>query len=70
MMMIISPSDGQPDEIQSKLDQLRDNSQMDIHMQLRLWRETLSCRRQSIRDRSTTDILKDFPGYGNALLVD
>lgn len=68
-MMIIPPNDDASDEIQSKADQLRDTSQIDIHTQLRLWKETLYFRRQSIRDRSTTDIIKDFPGYGNALLV-
>jgi hypothetical protein len=69
MMMIISPNDDVSDEVQLKADQLRDNPQIDIHTQLRLWKETLHFRRQSIRDQSTTDILKDFPGYGNTLLV-
>ena len=42
---------------------------MDIHTQLRLWKETLHFRRQSITNRSTTDVLKNFPGYNNPLLV-
>ncbi|CAF5175888.1 unnamed protein product, partial [Rotaria sp. Silwood1] len=49
--------------------QLRDTTTIDIHTQLRLWKETLCFRRQSIGNRSTTDILKDFPGYTNPLLV-
>jgi hypothetical protein len=67
--MIISLDDDVLDESQSKADKLRDNLQIDIHTQWRLWKETLHFRRQSIRDRSTADILKDFPGYGNTLLV-
>ena len=69
-MMIISPDDNDASgEIQSKADQLRDDSQLDIHTQICLWKETLHYRRQSIRDQSTSDILKNFPGYKNALLV-
>ncbi|CAF1503507.1 unnamed protein product [Adineta ricciae] len=69
MMMVMSPDDPSSDEIWSKADQLRKNPPVDIHVQLSLWKETLHLRRQSIRDRSTADILKDFPGYGNPLLV-
>ena len=68
-MMILSPSDSTSDDIQSKANQLRDISKMDIQSQQRLWGETLHFRRESIRDRSTADILKDFPGYANGLLV-
>ena len=42
---------------------------MDINTQLNLWKETLFLRRKCIRDLATTDIMKDFPGYGNSLLV-
>ncbi|CAF1466611.1 unnamed protein product [Rotaria magnacalcarata] len=42
---------------------------IDIHTQLHLWKETFYFRRQSIGDRSTADVLKDFSGYGNSLLV-
>ena len=68
-MMVLSPSDTTSDDIQLKIDQLQDLSRMDIQSQQRLWRETLHFRRESIRDRSTADILKDFPGYSNGLLV-
>jgi hypothetical protein len=68
--MIISPyNDDASNDIQLKVDQLRDTTTIDIHTQLRLWKETLYFRRQSIRDRSTADALKDFSGYGNSLLV-
>lgn len=68
-MMIVSPTDAAFDEIRSKADQLRNISQTEIQTQVRLWKETFHFRRESIRDRSTADILDDFPGYGNPLLV-
>ena len=70
MMIVISPDDDDgSEEIQSKANQLRDDSQLDINTQIRLWKQTLHYRRQSIRDQSTSDILKNFPGYKNTLLV-
>ncbi|CAF4167091.1 unnamed protein product, partial [Rotaria magnacalcarata] len=42
---------------------------MDINAQLNLWKETLFLRRKCIKDKSTADIMKDFPGYSNALLI-
>jgi hypothetical protein len=68
-MIIIPYNDEISNDIQTKVNQLRDISQIDVHTQLKLWKETLHFRRQSIRNRSTADILKDFPGYSNSLLV-
>ncbi|CAF4060894.1 unnamed protein product [Rotaria sp. Silwood2] len=68
-MVIIPYNDDASNDIQLKLDQLRDTTTIDIHTQLYLWKETFCFRRQSIRDRSTADVLKDFSGYGNSLLV-
>lgn len=68
-MLIIPCNDATAQDIQLKVDQLQNTATMDIHTQLNLWKETLHFRRQSIRDRSTADVLKDFPGYGNSLLV-
>ena len=68
--MIVLPHHNQAsDEVQSKAEQLRDLSQLDVDTQLKLWKETFYFRRQSIRDRSTIDILHDFPGYRDSLLV-
>lgn len=68
-MTIVSPTDNASDGIQSKTDQLRDILQIEVQSQVRLWKETLHFRRESIRDRSIGDILGDCPGYGNVLLV-
>ncbi|CAF3419355.1 unnamed protein product, partial [Rotaria socialis] len=68
-MIIIPQNDETLNDIQLKADQLRDTTTIDIHTQLHLWKETFYFRRQSIGDRSTADVLKDFPGYGNSLLV-
>ncbi|CAM4797064.1 unnamed protein product [Rotaria magnacalcarata] len=68
-MIIIPYNDDISNDIETKVNRLRDLSQIDVDTQLKLWKETLHCRRQSIRNRSTADILKDFPGYSNSLLV-
>jgi hypothetical protein len=68
--MIILPYNNEvSNDIQSKVEQLRDLSQIDVDTRLSFWKETFYFRRQCIRDRSTGDILNDFPGYGDSLLV-
>ena len=68
--MIILPYNNEvSNDIQSKVEKLRNLSQIDVDTRLTLWKETFYFRRQSIRDRSTVDILNDFPGYGDSLLV-
>ncbi|CAF4247722.1 unnamed protein product, partial [Adineta steineri] len=34
-----------------------------------LWNETMQVRRQYIRENSTSDIVKEFPGYSNPILI-
>ncbi len=68
-MIIIPYNDDMSNENQTKANQLRDASQIDVHIQLKLWQETFAFRRQSIRNQSVTDILNNFPGYTNSLLV-
>ncbi|CAF4634726.1 unnamed protein product, partial [Rotaria magnacalcarata] len=68
-MVMISCDDQASHDIQEKSNQLRDLPTMDINAQLNLWKETLFLRRKCIRDKSTADIMKDFPGYSNALLI-
>ncbi|CAF3514816.1 unnamed protein product [Adineta steineri] len=55
--------------MQLEAEQLRDMSPIDINNQLKLWNEIMQVRRQYIRENSTTDILKEFPGYSNPTLV-
>ncbi|CAF1394708.1 unnamed protein product [Adineta ricciae] len=68
-MILLPNNDEMSDDIQTKADQLRHISQIDVVSQLKLWKETLYFRRQSINNRSTEDIMKDFPGYSYSLLV-
>ncbi|CAF1538951.1 unnamed protein product [Adineta steineri] len=68
-MIVISFDDKLSNEIQTKSEQLRDTTDIDINTQLELWRETLPYRRKLVRDRSTVDILKDFPRYSNSVFV-
>ncbi|CAF4436158.1 unnamed protein product [Rotaria sp. Silwood2] len=55
--------------IQTKADQLKDTSQIDLNTQINLWRDTVHVRRQHIRDKPTSEIMKEFPGYSNPILV-
>ncbi|CAF1970628.1 unnamed protein product [Rotaria magnacalcarata] len=67
-MVIMPYSEELSDEIQSKVVQLQNFSQLDVSTQLRLWKETFIFRRQIVRDQSTSDIMKNFPAYSNAFL--
>ncbi|CAF1374408.1 unnamed protein product, partial [Adineta steineri] len=49
--------------------QLQSFSQLDINTQLCLWKETFIFRRQLVRDQSTSDVMKNFPAYSDAVLV-
>ncbi|CAF4165901.1 unnamed protein product [Adineta steineri] len=68
--MVIMPHNNElSDEIQSKVIQLQSFSQLDINTQLCLWKETFIFRRQLVRDQSTSDVMKNFPAYSDAVLV-
>lgn len=68
-MTLIPYFDESSTDLQTKANQLRDMSQIDIQVQLKLWHETLHLRRQSVRNQPTDEILKNFPGYSSAILV-
>jgi len=68
-MVIMPYSNELSDEIQSKVVQLQNFSQLDIGTQLRLWKETFIFRRQVVRDQATSDIVKNFPAYSDTFLV-
>lgn len=67
--MLLNYDDAALQLIQKQADKLRDAPDIDIHTQLQLWQETVHIRRQCIRDKPTTEILQEFPGYSNQLLV-
>jgi hypothetical protein len=54
---------------QTTVKQLRDVSRIYINIHLQLWKDTAHLRRQYIRDRSRSEILKEFPVYLNPLLA-
>jgi hypothetical protein len=67
--MLITNDDERLDDIESKAEKLRDDFQIDLITQLRLWKETIHFRRKCVRDQSTSDILRQFPGYSDPVLV-
>jgi hypothetical protein len=56
-------------DIETKVNQLQDVSQIDAEMKLNLWKQTFSYRREYIRNQSTSYIVKKFPGYSHPFLV-
>lgn len=68
-MVIMPYSNELSDEIQTKVVQLQNFSELEVSTQLRLWKETFIFRRQVVRDQSTSDIIKNFPAYSNPFLV-
>lgn len=68
-MIMIQYNDDISNDIQAKINQLKDISQIDPQSQLKLWKETLPYRREYIRNRSTAEILIEFPTYSNPSLV-
>lgn len=68
-MIIISHDQISDDNLRSKVEQLREFTQIDVDTQLRLWSETFRFRRQTIRDQSTNDVVNLFPAYTNSFLV-
>ena len=68
--MVIMPYNNEiSDEIQSKVVQLQNFSQLDITTKLRLWKETFVFRRQVVRDQSTSDVMENFSAYNDPFLV-
>ncbi|CAF1689079.1 unnamed protein product, partial [Adineta ricciae] len=49
--------------------QLCDFGRLDVDTKLRLWRETFGFRRETVRDQSTSDIMKKFLAYNEPHLV-
>ena len=68
-MAVMHFDDEPSNEMQAKSNQLRDLTDMDVATQVKLWKETVHYRRKEVRDQSTVDILKKFPGYTNSVLV-
>lgn len=57
------------DDLHKKAKNLRDDLQLDYNKRLQLWNETVHIRRKAIRDRPTSEILEEFPGYKDPIFV-
>lgn len=67
--MLVTVDDEKSADIESKVELLRDTSQIDLTTQLNLWKQTIYFRRNRIHDQTTADIIQQFPGYSNPILV-
>lgn len=68
-MIFLTYDDIATRDVQEKIEKLQNISEIDLNTQIKLWRETLHFRRQTIRDKTTSDILKEFPYYSNPVFV-
>lgn len=68
-MILITYDDDTLAAIQTKAKKLRDDPQLDLNIRLQLWKETLHVRRRIIRNQTTSEILEEFSGYKDSMLV-
>ncbi|CAF1141210.1 unnamed protein product [Adineta ricciae] len=68
-MMIIPYNDHIANDIDTKVNQLHDVSQLDTEIKLNLWRQTFPYRREYIRNQTTAEIIQKFPGYSDSVLI-
>ncbi|CAF1319352.1 unnamed protein product [Adineta steineri] len=68
-LMVIPYNDHIANNIEEKINQLQDVSEIDAETRLKLWKETFSCRREYVRIQSTFDIVQKFPGYADSFLI-
>lgn len=52
-----------------KLAQLRTQTELDDAMVLHLWGSTMQARRRSIRNKTTEEIMSQYPEYSSPALV-
>jgi hypothetical protein len=67
--MLVNYDDATFNDIQIKAKTLRDDTGIDVNTRLNLWKETVHVRRKIIRDKPTLEILEEFPGYKDPVLV-
>ena len=68
-MLVTVDDEKSNDDIESNVELLRDTSQIDLTTQINLWKQTIYFRRNWIRDQTTADIIQQFSGYCNPILV-
>lgn len=68
-IMLVTYDDETLNLIQTKANRLRDDLDLDLDVRLQLWKETLHLRRKAIRSRTALEIIEEFPGYNDPLLV-
>ncbi|CAF1519519.1 unnamed protein product [Rotaria sp. Silwood1] len=68
-IMLVSYDDDTLTVIQNKAKKLRDDPQLDLNIRLQLWKETLHVRRKAVRNQTTSEILEEFPGYKDPVLI-
>ncbi|CAF1460105.1 unnamed protein product, partial [Rotaria sordida] len=68
-IMLVTYDDDTLTVIQNKAKKLRDDPQLDLDIRLQLWEETLHVRRKAIRNQTMSEILEEFPGYKDSVLI-
>ncbi|CAF3748763.1 unnamed protein product [Rotaria sordida] len=68
-ILLTNYDDDTLNSIQMKVNQLRDDSAIDINARVQLWKETIHVRRKNIRERPTSEIVEEFSRYADPILI-
>ena len=68
-ILLINYDDDTLKDIQMKVSKLRDDPHIDVNTRANLWNETVHVRRKHIRDQPIPEVLEEFPGYTDPVLV-
>ncbi|CAF4161140.1 unnamed protein product [Rotaria sordida] len=52
-----------------KVNQLRDDPDIDVNARVQLWKETIHVRRKNIREWTTSEIVEEFSRYADPILI-
>ncbi|CAF4179792.1 unnamed protein product, partial [Rotaria sordida] len=68
-ILLTNYDDDTLNNIQIKVNQLRDDSDIDVNARVQLWKETIHVRRKNIRERPTSEIVEEFSRYADPILI-
>ncbi|CAF1488513.1 unnamed protein product [Rotaria sordida] len=68
-ILLMNYDDDILNNIQMKVNQLRDDPDIDVNARVQLWKETIHVRRKNIREWTTSEIVEEFSRYADPILI-
>ncbi|CAF4096159.1 unnamed protein product, partial [Rotaria sordida] len=69
IILLMNYDDDILNNIQMKVNQLRDDPDIDVNARVQLWKETIHVRRKNIREWTTSEIVEEFSRYADPILI-